>query len=494
MNSTIEALESRIAPASIALGTGTMNMGDTTLDAPDTLSATLNDALGSGQLVVTGTVAINGAMLALDVSELPADREDFTLIDNDDIDPINGTFAGLPEGAVFLADGTYFKISYEGGDGNDVVLEALAPKVTISGSGKIATFIDVDGDLVTVKTTRGTLAAEDFTLVPRGDFVGGAQLARLNLNGDFAGANVTVTAKRDLFGGNGFANVGFIDAAGVSLGVVSVKGDLGGFDSAAFKSLTVQSLGQLGTSTQEPGGSIELTVAGRAGTLIVKGDVRDAALTASGFGTIRVVGSFLGGSITSGTDIGTLAIKHDLAGTAGAPVEISAFGKETAPVRGADLAIKTLTVGGRVEWTNVTLGVSAAGDNADASIGTVRVNGDWIASSLRVATLPGVDGFSGTGDDEHAARGGITGRDNPALIAQIGSLTIKGQVLGSHSDDSDHFGISAEWIKKANIGGVKAALTVGPRSGDDFVFLAPTGPGATGLQSDVVLLEVLAIS
>lgn len=492
MHSTIEALESRIAPASIALGTGTTNSGDVTLGAADTLSATLNDVAGSGKLVVTGTVAINGAALDLSVAQKPGDLDGFTLIDNDDTDAITGTFSGLPEGRVFSADGTYFKISYQGGDGNDVTLKAFVPEVKITGDGKIATFNDVDGDLVTVKTTRGTFSAADFVLVPRGDFIGGAQLAKLSLDSDFAGANVTFTAKRDLFGGNGFVNVGLIDAAGVSLGTVSVKGDLGALDASSLKSLTAQSIGRLGTSTQEAGGSVAVTIAARIGTLTVKSDAVGAALTASGFGTIKIGGSFIGGSITSGTDIGTLSVTHDLVGTAGAPVEIAAFGKEIAPTKGVDLALKTLSVGGRVEWTNVVLGVSAAGDNADASIGTVKVGGDWIASSLRAATLPGTDTFTGTGDDVSAARPGLTGRDNAALFSQIASLTIKGQVFGTAGASTDQFGISAEQIKKASIGGERLALTIGARSSDDFFRLAPTGPGATGLNSDVTLLEVLA--
>ncbi|MEQ1862971.1 MAG: hypothetical protein ABMA13_23870, partial [Chthoniobacteraceae bacterium] len=168
MHHSIEALEARIAPASIMLGTDTVASGDVTLDMPDTLSATLNDALGSGQLVVTGTVAINGAALALDVSQVPADLDSFVLIENDDIDAVAGAFANLPEGAVFQADGTYFKISYEGGDGNDVVLTALVPVVSIASNGRSATFIDVDGDLVTLKTNRGTWQAGQFALVPRG--------------------------------------------------------------------------------------------------------------------------------------------------------------------------------------------------------------------------------------------------------------------------------------------------------------------------------------
>ena len=38
---------------------------------------------------------------------------------------VDGTFQDLPEGATFLVDGQRFRITYRGGDGNDVVLTAI---------------------------------------------------------------------------------------------------------------------------------------------------------------------------------------------------------------------------------------------------------------------------------------------------------------------------------------------------------------------------------
>lgn len=49
----------------------------------------------------------------------------FTIIDNRSSTDINGTFNGLAEGAQLVVDGITFSISYEGGDGNDIVLTAL---------------------------------------------------------------------------------------------------------------------------------------------------------------------------------------------------------------------------------------------------------------------------------------------------------------------------------------------------------------------------------
>ena len=62
----------------------------------------------------------------------------FTIIDNRGTIPIEGSamFKDLPEGAEITVDGAIFKISYVGGDGNDVVLTALndsvAPKASVA--------------------------------------------------------------------------------------------------------------------------------------------------------------------------------------------------------------------------------------------------------------------------------------------------------------------------------------------------------------------------
>lgn len=60
----------------------------------------------------------------------------FTIIDNKTTYPMQGTFKDLPEGAEITVGGATFKISYVGGDGNDVVLTALndsvAPKASVT--------------------------------------------------------------------------------------------------------------------------------------------------------------------------------------------------------------------------------------------------------------------------------------------------------------------------------------------------------------------------
>jgi len=89
------------------------------------------------QLNVTGAVAL-GSATTLTPSVLsgfaPKVGTVFTIISNDGSDPVTGTFKGLAEGATVAANGYTFKVSYVGGDGNDVTLTVLSvPPVPNTG-------------------------------------------------------------------------------------------------------------------------------------------------------------------------------------------------------------------------------------------------------------------------------------------------------------------------------------------------------------------------
>jgi autotransporter-associated beta strand protein len=89
----------------------------------------------NSQLQVSGTVSLGGSVLSVDLlgNFKPTNGTSFLIIDNDGSDAIVGTFAGLPEGAVFGGDGLPFRISYVGGTGNDVVITRVAaPASTLS--------------------------------------------------------------------------------------------------------------------------------------------------------------------------------------------------------------------------------------------------------------------------------------------------------------------------------------------------------------------------
>lgn len=464
------------------------------------------------QISITGTVELSTTTLFLDSDVALPDDTEFVLISNDGVEPIVGAFDNFAQGAITSLGGRTGFITYTGGDGNDVAFVTL-PELTVQvvPGGKSVTFRDVDGDLVTVKTTKGVFDGSEFSGVELGAN-GAGQLQKLKLDGDFTGANITFTAVRTANGGNGFVNVGFLDATGVDLGVVSIPGDLGriaagtvGGDAKVpgLKALTLQSFGLLGRSTQGAGASNGAVIEGAMPKLTVAGDYRDIFLEArdgkigtvviggnmvanvnTGFfsplgigsikvgGDLRTVGSAM--SISSGGVIGSVTVGGSILGSASRAISIFAFGQTVAPAKGIDLAIGKLFVGRTVEFLRLQVGDFSA-ENADASIGSITVGGNWIASFVQAGIAGGGDGRVGTNDDVK-----VGGRDNAKILSSIGSVTIKGQALGTFGSPSDMFGIVAEKIGKAKVGNRVFAFkadTLAAPSREAF-FAASTGPGS----------------
>ena len=78
-----------------------------------------------------GNVTLGGNFAMANVAYTPAAGKVFTLIDNQGSNPVSGTFAGNPEGHVFQYAGADWRLSYVGGDGNDVTLTYLGVPTTI---------------------------------------------------------------------------------------------------------------------------------------------------------------------------------------------------------------------------------------------------------------------------------------------------------------------------------------------------------------------------
>jgi hypothetical protein len=133
-------LEPRIGGSPATLETKSLILNGALFSLP-------NAAGASSTVKVTGTVTLTGD-LGFSTNGVPAPGQPFMVIDNDGTDPIVGTlnqFAigkPLPEGATFTtADGLTFRISYHGGDGNDVVVSAVvATSTTLTQSAASTQF------------------------------------------------------------------------------------------------------------------------------------------------------------------------------------------------------------------------------------------------------------------------------------------------------------------------------------------------------------------
>jgi hypothetical protein len=118
-----------LAPGSETDGsTGALAVGPLRLSAASIFEVDLNGTTpgtGHDRLTVTGPVELLGGTLKLKLGGgyAPADGDRLMIIDNDGIDLVTGTFAGLEQGAAFpLGDRTAY-IDYRGGTGNDVVIQ-----------------------------------------------------------------------------------------------------------------------------------------------------------------------------------------------------------------------------------------------------------------------------------------------------------------------------------------------------------------------------------
>jgi hypothetical protein len=109
-----------LSPGILATGSVSFSPGSTfSVELNGTAAGTEHD-----QLAVTGAVDLGGATLVTTLGYTPAAGDRLVILANDDTDRITGIFNGLPEGAALDVDGRPFRISYQGGDGNDVVLIA----------------------------------------------------------------------------------------------------------------------------------------------------------------------------------------------------------------------------------------------------------------------------------------------------------------------------------------------------------------------------------
>ena len=132
----------KLEPGGIPGGTnpGTLTTGNVVFSAGSTFAVDINGTApgsnsGYDQLVVNGTVTLGNATLVIANTYTPTYGDNFVIISNNGGPAVSGTFNAMPEGTTFpnfLNSGLTAKISYIGGDGNDVVISMPPPP-----SGKI---------------------------------------------------------------------------------------------------------------------------------------------------------------------------------------------------------------------------------------------------------------------------------------------------------------------------------------------------------------------
>lgn len=318
---------------------------------------------------------------------------------------------------------------------------AIAPS---DGRGP-GTFMDVDGDLVSVKLTPKTGAGSLLVYLTDPDGDGAGPIEWIALDGPTTKAAVSITAKKPRGGtGDGRATLRSLtggdlksltakttDLAGDGirltgyLGALAIGNILNGADVLAGGAVTQKTnitAGTIGDGTAIGLGSAlnRLTVAAvgggsvtapRAGTISVKGDL-GGSITLSGegvaagkpvLGTLSVGGSVLAGASVSAPVVGSIKVKRDFAGdvtVSGANVPSNKSALATLSV-GGTVRDSLIQVGGNVgsvtavafDHSRLFAGYTGADDgsgdfNVPAIVGKFKVTGrtDAFAHSYAIAT------------------------------------------------------------------------------------------------------------
>jgi len=164
------------------------------------------------QIAVTGTVSLSNAKLDLSLlSGYAPTSGSFTIIDNDSLDAVTGTFLGLAEGASVTVGTTNFQISYIGGDGNDVVLTASAVTPPVSPAPAPAptlppVSVSVQADGSTLLTLNQSVTAEQLATYAGSGINTASSAYTLSLPGNVQ--NLTLTGSSNIDGsGNSGDNI-----------------------------------------------------------------------------------------------------------------------------------------------------------------------------------------------------------------------------------------------------------------------------------------------
>lgn len=186
-------------------GIGLIQAGSLSLDTNSNYFPTINDTYpgtGYGQIRVTGPVNLGNAMFYPSLGTFDPGITSFTVVDNRGTGPVQGIFKGLPEGTVFDVSGEPIRITYFGGDGNDVV---VYHQVDTQSSLTISTANLVYGQPVTLNAhvstqvpNQGTPAG-NVTFYEGGNLLGSAAL-------DAAG-NATLTSANLPLGNYGISAI-----------------------------------------------------------------------------------------------------------------------------------------------------------------------------------------------------------------------------------------------------------------------------------------------
>ncbi|MCP5127842.1 MAG: autotransporter-associated beta strand repeat-containing protein [Gammaproteobacteria bacterium] len=436
-------------------GAGALHTGNLSLKSGATLNIELGGTTagaGYDQIAVTGVVDVTGATLNVQSINGFTPTGAFTLISNDgSSDPVAGTFSGLNEGATITVNGIALTLSYQGGDGNDIVLTTAnsAPTFSNLDGGSVAW---VEGNTVTLDSD-ATVADTNFDTLnsSNGDWSGGsltvqrlgAAITTDTFDFDTSGAGFTVNSGDLQAGGQTFAS--FTNAGGVLTITFNSTG------TAATTALVNDVLQHITYQNDTPAGDAELefTVSDGSdadtGTVTVTSDtiyVTNTTDTASidindGVSFSEAIAIAL--ADTSGTQ--TIALASSLAGQTVSTLSASSLTESL--TLDLDAASGATLSGGALPLNS---GVTLTLTNSSNDTGTIETSLPGIGAVLKTGagalTLTGTNTYSGgttvsagtLAGTTDSLRGNITNNASVVFDQSFGAdETYAGSMSGSGS-------------------------------------------------------------
>ncbi len=154
-----------VSPGSLT-GPGTLRTASITFSRQASLRVRLYGPAVGGQydqLQVAGRIQIDATNLRIDLGNAPVIAgTEYMIVNNDGLEPVTGTFLGLGERELFAIGSRLFRISYTGGDGNDIVVTAVV------GDQLPPTDISLNNITMAENSTIGTIVGTFSSIDPNG--------------------------------------------------------------------------------------------------------------------------------------------------------------------------------------------------------------------------------------------------------------------------------------------------------------------------------------
>lgn len=320
----------------VALGSATDDMVTFDVAGKTTAGTDFDQLQVDGTVTIQGTLAIGGAFAATGMT-----GDAILLVDNDGVDAVVGTFAGLANGAVVSLGGENWRIFYDGGDGNDVELRFGLANISIadamisegdSGTTTVTFHVVVDSPSggafrVTYESSDGTATSSDYTAASGTlDFAGttanetqtisivvsGDELVELNESFDINLLNILDTSSVQLSDATAVGTIQNDESATVTINDVTLaEGDSGDtiltfnavLDAAVDTSVTVDFATADGTATAGTDYAARSGAVTFAGTA---GEIQTIEITVSGENLVELDEGFvvdLSGLVAAGRSV-----------------------------------------------------------------------------------------------------------------------------------------------------------------------------------------------